>query len=225
MKKHRRFLAIGLVVISLMSSGCGTTLYELTAEEEELIVKYAAQFVAKHNIYQKDGISGVDAEAWEDESEESSDSETENTDDTQNPETDDPSQDMSSIVSALGLADGLTLTHTEDIVADYIKEGAGYSVDAGEGFTFYVMKFNLENTTEQDIEVDNVSVYPTFELTSGSVEAKSTASFLSDDLSTYQGIIKAGETEELLLLFKVKTDDAEKISNPAIQIATDDVTK
>lgn len=231
MKKHRRFLAMGLVAISLMLSGCGTPLYELTADEEELIVKYAAQFVAKHNIYQKDGVSGVDIEAWEEESEESSNSETQDSEDTQLPSgsgdsnPDNTDKDVTSMAAAIGLADGLMLTYAGDSVTDYVKEGAGYSVDAGEGFTFYVMKFHLKNTTEQDIEVDNVSSHPSFKLTSGSIVTKSSVSFLSTDLSTYKGTIKAGETVELMLLFKVNAGDAEKISAPVLQITIDGVTK
>lgn len=231
MKKHRRFLAMGLVAISLMLSGCGTPLFELTADEEELIVKYAAQFVAKHNIYQKDGISGVNLEVWEEETEENNNSETQNPDDTQLPSgggdsnPDDSDKDVTTMAAAIGLADGLTITYAGNSITDYVKEGAGYSVDAGEGFTFYVMKFNLKNTTEQDMEVDNVSSHPTFKLTSGSIVTKSSVSFLSADLSTYKGTIKAGETVELMLLFKVNAGDAEKISNPTLQITMDGATK
>lgn len=230
MKRNRRVLAMGLVAITLMISGCGTSLFELTADEEELIVKYAAQFVAKHNIYQKDGISGVNIEIWEKETGENNNSETSNPDDTQLPSgggdsnPDDSDKSVTTMAAAIGLADGLTVTYAGDFITDYVKESAGYSVDAGEGFTFYVMKFNLKNTTGQDMEVDNVSLAPTFKLTSGSIVTKSSVSFLAADLSTYKGTVKAGETVELILLFKVNEGDAEKISDPALQIIMDSAT-
>ena len=232
MKKYRRFLAIGLVALSLMLSGCGTQLYELTAEEEELIVKYAAHFVAKHNIYQKDGITGVDADAVEEESEESADSETQSPDNTQLPSgsgdgngTEEPDDDTISIADAIGLPDGLILTYTGNSITNYVMEGEGYSVDAGEGFTFYVMTFSLENTTEQDIAEDNASTHPVFKMTSGSIATKSSVSFLSADLSTYTNTISAGETVETILLFKINASDAEKVTNPVLQITIDGETK
>ena len=46
MKKQKRYLFIGVAVASLLLSGCGTQLYELTKEEEDLIVHSAAYFVA-----------------------------------------------------------------------------------------------------------------------------------------------------------------------------------
>ena len=59
MKKDRRYLLIGMTVFSLFLGGCGTSMFELTVEEEELIIHSAAYFVAKHNIQQKDGVSNV----------------------------------------------------------------------------------------------------------------------------------------------------------------------
>jgi hypothetical protein len=64
----------------LFSTGCGTELHELTAEEEQLIIHSAAYFVAKHNIQQKDGVNGypLPDSFEEDESESESESQTEN---------------------------------------------------------------------------------------------------------------------------------------------------
>ena len=231
MKKHRRYLAIGIVAMSLLLSGCGNPIYELTEDEEALIVNYAAYILAKHNVYQQDGISNVyigDIESEED----SKDTSTQKPDDTQLPSegnsegnTEKPADNAVSIADAVELPVGLSISYVNSSIIDHVKEGDGYSVDAGEGFTFYVMTFKIENTTEQDIAIDNASIHPVFKLSCGKVNTKSSVSFLSADLSTYQNVVKAGESVETFLLFKVNAADAEKIINPTLQITIDDVTK
>lgn len=61
MKKRMQFLAI-LLASTVVLGGCGTALYELTDDEEDLIVSAAAQAVAKHNVFQIDGITDVEPE-------------------------------------------------------------------------------------------------------------------------------------------------------------------
>ena len=219
MKKHRRFLAMGLVCVSLLLSGCGTSLYELTADEEALIVKYAAHFVAKHNIYQKDGIS---IEVAEDETE---------IDDSQTPgDTEDPNQGEvnkdPSVGEAMDLPKGISLVYKESYIADHIKQGNAYSEEAGVGFTFYVLKFTMKNNTEEEITIDNYSKNIVFKLTSGSIVAKSKACpLLLSELSAYAGKLKAGESMDVVLLFKVKEADASKISDPVIELVEGKTTK
>ena len=219
MRKHRRFLAMGLVCISLLLSGCGTSLYELTADEEALIIKYAANFVAKHNIYQKDGIS---VEVAEDESE---------IDDSQTPgDTEEPNQGEvnkdPSVGDAMNLPKGISLVYKESYTADHIKEGTAYSEEAGVGFTFYVLKFQMKNNTDKAIEIDNYSKNIVFKLTSGSIVAKSKGyPFLSNELSAYIGTVEARESIDVILLFKVKEEDATKISNPTIEMLDGKTTK
>ena len=167
MKINRRFLALGLVAISLLLSGCGTSLYELTADEEALIIKYAAHYIAKHNIYQKDGLS---VEVAEDEVENIEPEDPNNPDDPQNPGgTEDKTP---TVAQAMKLPKGITLTYDGSYVTDHVKENAAYSEEAGVGFEFYVMKFKMANTTKEDITIDNFSKDIVFKLTSGSVVIK-----------------------------------------------------
>ena len=216
MKKHRRFLAMGLVCISLLLSGCGTSLYELTADEEALIIKYAAHFIAKHNIYQKDGIS---IEVAEDETE---------IDDSQTPgDTEEPNQGEvnkdPSIGEALNLPKGISLVHQESYVANNITI-PGYSVGTEEGFTFYILKFQMKNDTDATIDVDIFSKNVSFKLTSGKTVLTSKNDPIVS-LTSYVGSVKAGESVEVYLLFKVKEADESKISEPIIELVEGKTTK
>lgn len=216
MKKHRRFLAMGLVCISLLLSGCGTSLYELTADEEALIIKYAAHFIAKHNIYQKDGIS---IEVAEDETE-IDDSQTPG--DTEEPDQGEVNKDPS-IGEALNLPKGISLVHQESYVANNITI-PGYSVGTEKGFTFYILKFQMKNDTDATIDVDIFSKNVSFKLTSGKTVLTSKNDPIVS-LTSYVGSVKAGESVEVYLLFKVKEADASKISEPIIELVEGKTTK
>ena len=222
MRKYKGGLAIIIVALSLMLSGCGVPMFELTDKEQELIINYSAYIVSKYNIYQKDGITKLPEEEPEKESETESETESE---DTGTEDTQKPALPPITIEEAFAMAEGLKITHTDSYVSDHVKEGSGYAVNAGEGFSFYIMKLELENTTDKPIVVDHLLKHPTFTFKAGTVNTKSHASYLSADLLTYQGTIEPGAKVETILLFKIKATDADSIKNPILQITVDEVTK
>lgn len=236
MKKANRYLVVCLAACTLLLSGCGAQMYELTAEEEDIIVHYAAYVVAKHNIQQKDGVSNVVVTDEElEDVEENVEPETElgeevvgggedisgeTTSETQ--EVDDTTVSLAEVI---GHASDLTVTYTGSYVADNYIEGDAYSVDAATGKTFYVMQFTLTNTTAGDVAVNNAAINPIFKLVSGDVNVKSEVTFLTYDFSTYVGTIPAGQSVETILLFEVNEAQAEGVLEPILQITVDNETK
>ena len=228
MKKYKRYLCIAVAVMMLFLTGCGTELYELTEEEETLIVKSAAYLLAKHNIQQKDGVNGypLPDSFEEDESESESESETENdgsgSDGSENSK---PSSDMLTLAELIGHKDSLKITYEGSYVAKSYKEGSAYIVDAGAGKTFYVMKLKMTNITGKTVTVNNAAKSPVVKLVSDAVTVRSEVTFLVSDFSTYQGEIGAGQSVETILLFEVSEAVAEKISAPTLQITIGKSTK
>ena len=231
MKKQKRFLCIVIALMSLVLSGCGTQLYEMTKEEEDLIVQSAAYFVAKHNIQQKDGVSAVvdpDSIVLKNEIEEASSEEV--TEEGQVSEGGASSGELIvsggvSLADIMGLSSNVTVSYVESYVADNYVEGSAYFVEAEKGKTFYVMKFSIQNTSDDAVVVDNAAIHPVFKLVSGNLSVKSEVTFLTTDFSTYQGTIKAGETVETILLFEVSNSQAEQIVAPELQISVDNEIK
>jgi len=230
MKKHKRYLFIGIAVMMLTLTGCGESLYELTAEEEELIIHSAAYFVAKHNIQQKDGVNGVTIP--EDFEEETEGSETESEESNEGAGSGGgantpvkPPEDMVTLAELIGHADDLQVSYEGSYVSNSYMEGSAYFVDADAGKTFYVLKFKLTNTTSSDVEVNNATKSPIVKLVSEAVTVKSEVTFLTSDFSTYQGTIKAGKSVETILLFEVSESVADKIKAPTLQITIGNSTK
>ena len=221
MKRYKRILFVCIAACSLFLGGCGESLHELTVEEENLIVHYAAYVVAKHNIQQKDGMSGVYVPEAEPENTEIVDT----PEGTDNPQGGDGTTDMPVVDTAVTLANAighgtdLVITYTGSYIADNYVEGSVYSVDASAGKTFYIMKLTLTNITQGDVVVENVTKRLGFKLTSGDLSVKSESTFLMTDFSTYYGTIPAGQSVETVLLFEVPQENAEGITAPVLQIS------
>ena len=234
MKRRKGYLLLAITISSLFLSGCGNAMYELTAEEEELIVQAAANFVAKHNIQQKDGISGLyvtdemlnpETEApVETESELETESEVVGDADTGSNEQN-PVEEGVSLASAMGYGSELKIVYKGSKVSKQFSEGSASSVDAREGCTFYVMKFSLTNTSKETIKVNNITKKLDFKLTSGTLTVKAEKTILADDLSTYLGEIPAGKTVEAILLFEVSEKNAKEITAPVLEISMDNELK
>jgi len=230
MNKKKRYLFISIVAMMLFLTGCRESLYELTAEEEALVIHSAAYYVAKHNIQQKDGVNGIAIPEEIDSEEETISSEiaTEdvsgaNGDGQTQPEI--PSEDSVSLAEIIGQTGNLQVSYEGSYVSNSYKEGSAYIVDAEAGKTFYVMKFKLTNATNAAVEVNNASKSPVVKLVSDAVTVKSEVTFLMSDFSTYQGTIGAGESVETILLFEVSEAVAEQIVNPTLQITIGNSTK
>ena len=229
MKRQKRYLFITMLMASLFLSGCGPQLYEMTVEEEELIVHSAAYFIAKHNIQQKDGVSAVinpDSIMSETKSEvpeagieiEAGDA---------NLSLDEGAIESTqengavTLAGAVGHEADLFITYDGSYVADNYVEGDAYVLDAKSGKTYYIMKFTVTNPTSADVLLDNVSLNPSFKVISNEVEASAEVTFLSRDFSTYLGTIPAGESVETVILFQVSEAQAELMSEPVLQIKVD----
>ncbi|MBU5233555.1 hypothetical protein KQH92_12025, partial [[Eubacterium] rectale] len=56
--KRIKIMASVLVAATVMT-GCGTKIYDMTDEEQQLIVNYSAYVLSKHNICQPDGMTSA----------------------------------------------------------------------------------------------------------------------------------------------------------------------
>lgn len=223
MKKHRRYLAIIIAVLSFLLCGCGTPVYELTAEEEALIVHYAAHYISKYNIYQKDGVVNVGVTDEKEESDNSEDATTQKPGDSEKPNT--PSGSVDSIEEAIGLGSSLEITYKGSKIEESLKQGNAYFVDSGDGKVLFIMEFDVKNISEKTIELNHLKSDMTFKLKSGDIVSGHKETFINNDFSTYMGSIAAGETVEMILIFQVKDSDASQIVSPALQITVDGKTK
>ena len=59
MRRTRIKMMAAVMAATMLLGGCGDALYDLTDDEENVIVNYAAHIVTKYNTYQREGLTYV----------------------------------------------------------------------------------------------------------------------------------------------------------------------
>ena len=229
MKKRMQFLTI-LLASTVVLGGCGTSLYELTDEEEDLIVSAAAQAVAKHNVFQLDGITDVEPDTEPQMQENTTEQDTqqvqEETNTNTNTITNTGGTQTNTQTKEIALSDllgkNLKVSYKGYSTASSYQEGDYFSVNATSGKTLIIMNINVKNTGKKNIKIDmlskDVTFYGCFNGTDRIVEKKILS---TKNLSTYQGKIKPGKSIKTVLAFEVSKKQADEISTQNLQVEMD----
>lgn len=223
MKKRMQFLAI-LLASTVVLGGCGTSLYELTDDEEDLIVSAAAQAVAKHNVFQMDGITDVETETQMQENTTEQDTQQVQEETNTNTNTGGTKTDTQTKEIALSdlLGKNLKVSYKGYSTASSYQEGDYFSVNAASGKTLIIMNINVKNTGKKNTKIDmlskDVTFYGCFNGTDRMVEKKILS---KKNLSTYQGKIKPGKSIKTILVFEVSKKQADEISTQDLQVEMD----
>jgi hypothetical protein len=232
MKKRFRLLAV-VSAATLLLGGCGTPLYDLTDDEQNIIVTYAAFTLAKHNTYQKDGMTNAVLAEEDSQEETTTDTQQESSETDSSTSTgaatatDEGSgdEDAISLAAAVGQESRLTVSYKGYQVQDSYQEGDYLAVNPDVGKRLVVMKFKIKNPTDKDIELDTVSLDNTFYASfDGGGRVKETVSFGAQSLSSYLGVIKAGKSKTAVLLFQVPESQADAISSVELTVQMEDST-
>lgn len=223
-KKYRGIVL--LLLGSLMLSGCGMqeAPYDLTEEEQQLIVSYSSHVVSKYNSCQKDGLTYVpeiDEPVLEStEMEVVPESETEQEENTEivNSEAEEVVQNTAvepnvedTTLDSVFADTGLTFTYLgNEVTASYMEDDT-YSVNAGLGKSLLVVKLKVENLTEEAITIDNMTsgdVYSAkYVMESGKLyNAKSVMTLLLNDFTTYEGTIESQSAVEMVIVFEIPAE-------------------
>ena len=230
-------IVLGILICAVLISMCGCTWSKSFSEEDtKAIASYSAKLVAKYNTRQQDGIVEID-ESDEDSVASDSlkelsklvDSTSNNTTTNNTSSNNSSSSDKTpvSLASALGVS-GADFTYLGYEVRDSYTTSV-YDMSANSGYRFLVMKFNLTNTSITDAEVNIISKNPKFTaVVNGSSTASNDLSLMPEDLATFKGTIRAGESRELIILFQFKSEDLANIQSTSLQCtvsgSTQDIT-
>lgn len=223
MKKRQIRLVAILVSAMFVLTGCGPTpLHEMTDEERDIVVHYAAYVVGKHNIYQKDGMTNADPEQWleaaeepiaTEESQENVDSSLSNGAGTISTQAE-VSQKKITLEDALGVKDKASVTYQGFKTSDTYQEGNYYSLNTVFGKTFLIMNFTIKNTSSKDLKIDAFSNNTLYAVSvDGKEQVQAEQTFLTYSLSTYQGKLKSGESVDVVLLFEISAEESEGIKD------------
>lgn len=232
MKEVLRALIIGTVGICLC--GCGNTIPEMTEQEQELVVEYAANELLK---FDKNHVVKL-TELEEEEPAETSEKAT--PDKTQPEEKEEPedkggvtaddvtvidqtgenaSIENVSIEQFLGLSDA-EISYTGYEIADsYPSDGTEevyFFMEATENSQLLVLKFDLKNTADGEKEVNLADSQVRYKIGINGAEQNALTTMLLNDMAYYQGTLAAGESTELVVVGEIPSDQADQITDLAL---------
>lgn len=201
---------------AFMMTGCGE-MPELTQEETELISEYAVGVLLKYDTAYNNRLVDTTADDLEEETElpEEENPEEEPESEMEEPaEVVDVSQDeetqpvVSSVEEYYGIPN-LMISYTGYELADSYppaEEGEVpvFSMDASSGMQLLVLKFNVQNISGQDQQMDMLGYGATFRISvNGEASKGALATMLVNDMQTYDDVIPANTSVEMVSIVEV----------------------
>lgn len=132
-----------------------------------------------------------------------------------------------SMEEALCLPEGVSITYREMEVCDsYPDENGGFfSMSAGDGNRFIVLKYDLYNGSGQDQSIDLLSQGAAFNVTAnGSFTRRALTTMLMDDLTIYKDTVAAGASIETVLVVEVERSVADSLISLSLSLKNDSKT-
>ena len=235
-------IILSIVLFATVVSCCGCSWAKSFSEEDtKNVAAYSAKIIAKYNTRQQDGIVHID------ESDEKSvandrlkelaklenSSNTTSSNSTSSSSSSSSSSGSATAKSAVSLSTALGVSGVDftyqgyDVKDDYVTNV--YNMSPNSGYKFLVMKFQMSNTSAGDVDVNIISMNAKFKATiNGGTSATNDLTLIPEDLATYKGTLRAGESTETVIIFQFKSEDLENIQSISLQCtvngSTNDIT-
>lgn len=236
----RRYIGIAIMLVSAMGiCGCGK---DLTIDENRMIGEYAAELLLKYDADYQDSLEEEDTtesskqnEATEHSSEiseteatteatseESSSASTEeaSTEEQQDPPSVD--SDIQDIAEIIGI-EGIQIKYNRCMFLERYpsvdQDGSFIYLEADPGYKLVVVKFDIENTQSQDIQVDLLNTDIEYRLVFNQQRAaKPMLTILMDDLSTFKNVVPGKTKQDGVLVFQMAQHLVEEIEQLDMRI-------
>lgn len=222
-----------LCAMALTMTACGNEIPDLTEEESQRIGEYAAVTLLKYDANNRSRLVDpeiVIAKLEKDAAKEAGKQENVQTEEqpagTTASEIETPAaqEDITtSLEDFFGLAEGVTLTYADYRVTDsYSEDGSAedyFALDASAGKKLLVLNFTLTNGSAQEENIDFLNTSSRYIITvNDSVKGNALTTMLPNDMSTYQGTLNPGDTQELVLLLEINEDMADAVQNISLHL-------
>lgn len=233
-KSWIKILTISAAGICL--TGCGNAIPEMTPQQQELVVEFAAgellKFDQKHTtklvplemIQEEEEGSQADFSVLEEKQDPSADDVKENEESGEEgipadaAEVIDQTQEaMPESVDEFLELTGVSITYTgHELVDSYPPEAADdvyFFMSATENNKLLVLKFQVENTSGGDMELDFAHTQTRYKIVVDGAEQNALTTMLLNDMAYYQGTLASGENIELVLVGEVSNEQADQITS------------
>lgn len=214
--------ALLMMVFSILITGCGSEMVELTPEQSAVISEYAVGLLLKYDKNYKSRLMSdkeiaaaeekqriIEEEARQREAQRLA-QESENKKTEEQSTVEEAVQNVS--ISEFLDMDGFSIDYQSyEITESYPGSGDGdlfLSMDAAQGTQLLVLHFNIVNQT-QDVQVCDIlskSVRASVKINDGNWK-NALLTMLQDDLLGYQGSIEAGSAQDAVVIIEIPSDE------------------
>lgn len=243
-KKGLMLLLLGISAFCLV--GC-SSVKELTDEETRLIAEYAGDLLLKYDLNYVDRVNEGNKAAEELAAEGTENLSTETITEQESTEaiTTEAGKDISgrieqdtsgdsegsvgtiSDIAKIAGVDGVSIKYKDYIITDQYpsqEEDNFINIDASEGYQLLVVRFTVENTTE---EVTNVSLMDrglNYRIVcNGSKAANPMLTILMNDLGTLEMSVNPDETQDAVLVFQISDDMKDALESIQLYVNYNDL--
>lgn len=225
-------IIIPVILLCLMLSGCANSV-NLSSEQSDIVAEYAAGVLLKYSYDYKSRYKDLGNDIIN----EPETKEPETDPDTQ-PETTPAGNDETTsgndnnntnnwnISKDLGLGDLLVEYKDYVITQEYPDDSSAmFSFTAQEGYTFIVFNFNLTNKGTEDVLCNNSDDKSVIALNLNGNTYYNYANLMFNDITNLKDVtIKAGETQNGILVFMVPEDKVTEIKSIVLTYKDDKLT-
>ena len=212
-----------VLTISILITGCGTNIPNLSEEQTDLVTEYAAGLLIKYNSIpsrsllndaqlEAEGKKEAEEREKERKKEEAAKAylESQDTAKTKNKK-ENSDKNKSPVISDLATfygLEGFTILYSGyqlcQSYPDESRDDYFLAMDATEGKQLCILQFNVTNTAGEDKQFDMFEKKPLFYLSiDGKDKIPVQPTLLLDDLSSYKGTITASNLEQMVLVFEI----------------------
>lgn len=236
------------IMSSVMLTGCIDAMPDMTEEQENMVAEYAAGLLLKYSpnydyrlvsereleeVIQAENEAALQEETTQMQESEMEETEPDKTEENIQPDNDSSNEQQSvegieedmfsadaDIAQELGI-EGLSVRYQSYEVYDtYPKENSGFSLSAANGKKLLIVYFDVENTTDEDMQVDFNEYNIKGKVKVNDERASSVLNtMLVDDMISYIGQISAGETLQLVFATEVSEEAANEIESIKLDIS------
>lgn len=246
MRKRNSMGIAFLITTALTLSACGSTVPEMSEEQNAQIVEYAAGLLLKYDENQHSRlIEETEAEEIQEEEAQQADAQTEDRQEEtaipqgeEEPEIVDATVDETAVERSRSIEEfygleGVEIRYTGFELKDSYPDNDSapdelyLAMNATSGCKLLVLNFDAVNTSGQEVDLNMVSAGAKFKISlNGEAPRYALTTMLLNDLGSYTGTIAAGETERLVLIGEIPADKADSIQSVSLSMknAAEDAT-
>lgn len=246
MRKRNSMGIAFLITTALTLSACGSTVPEMSEEQNAQIVEYAAGLLLKYDENQHSRlIEETEAEEIQEEEVQQADAQTEDRQEEtaipqgeEEPEIVDATVDETAVERSKSIEEfygleGVEIRYTGFELKDSYPDNDSapdelyLAMNATSGCKLLVLNFDAVNTSGQEVDLNMVSAGAKFKISlNGEAPRYALTTMLLNDLGSYTGTIAAGETERLVLIGEIPADKADSIQSVSLSMknAAEDAT-